>query len=107
MVCLSDQVMVGYCFGDRRVGEVVLLALLPAWEARGIGRLLLQGVIDTLYRDGLERAGLDCRSDPGSLSCAGYRHLGWRSTGDLDAAQDELLDYVPRRTLATCPPDIH
>ncbi|MEY4908502.1 MAG: hypothetical protein RL260_2220 [Pseudomonadota bacterium] len=40
-VCLDDGQMVGYCFGAPETGEVIVLALLPAWEDRGIGRVLL------------------------------------------------------------------
>lgn len=102
MVCLADQVMVGYCFGDRLSGEIVVLALLPDWEARGIGERLLRGVIDLLHSEGFERLFLGCTSDPSSRSYGFYRHLGWRSTGQLDAAQDELLEYFPRG-VATAP----
>jgi GNAT superfamily N-acetyltransferase len=55
MVCLADQLMVGYCFGDRRSGEIVVLAILPDWEARGMGKLRLHGVIDALHGDGCGR----------------------------------------------------
>jgi len=107
LVCLADRLMVGYCFGDRQTGEVVVLALLPDWEAKGIGKRLLHGVIDALRRDGFERLFLGCSSDPRSRSFGFYRHLGWRSTGELDAAQDELLEYFPRGNPAAYPPDIH
>ena len=106
-VCLADQRMVGYCFGGRLTGEIVVLALLPGWEAMGIGKRLLHGVIDILHGGGFERLYLGCSSDPGSRSYGFYRHLGWRSTGALDAAQDELLEYFPRGAPPTPPPDIH
>lgn len=105
LVCLADQVMVGYCFGDRLTGEIVVLALLPDWEASGIGKRLLLGVIDILQGDGFERLFLGCSSDPNCRSYGFYRHLGWRSTGKLDAAQDELLEYFPRGGPAASLPD--
>ena len=107
LVGLADQVMVGYCFGDRLTGEIVVLALLPDWEASGIGKRLLLGVIGILQGDGFERLHLGCSSDPESRSYGFYRHLGWRSTGELDAAQDELLEYFPRGAPPTPPLDIH
>jgi GNAT superfamily N-acetyltransferase len=42
--------MAGYCFADRDSGEVLVLALLPDYEGRGIGRQLLQEVV-SLTRD--------------------------------------------------------
>lgn len=107
MVCLADGLMVGYCFGDRRSGEIVVLALLPDWEAQGIGRRLLHGVIDALHREGFERLFLGCSSDPSSRSYGFYRHLGWRSTGQFDAAQDELLEYFPHNMPSAAQPDRH
>ena len=106
-VCLADQQMVGYCFGDRLTGEIVVLALLPDWEAIGIGKRLMHGVIDILHGAGFERLYLFCSSDPGSRSYGFYRHLRWRSTGELDAARDELLEYFPRGAPPTPSPDIH
>lgn len=106
IVCLDEQEMVGYCFADRRSGEIVVLALLPDWEARGIGKRLLAEVIKLLQRDGFERLFLGCSADPRSRSYGFYRHLGWRSTGELDAAQDELLEYLPGATPQAQPPDI-
>ena len=48
VVALADGVMAGYCFGDRDSGEILVLALLPAYEGRGIGRELLGQVMRTL-----------------------------------------------------------
>lgn len=49
----------------------------------------------------LEQLGFDrlfpgCSADPQTRSHGFYRHLGWRSTGTLDAAQDEVLEYSPK-----------
>ena len=107
LVCLADQQMVGYCFGDRLTGEIVVLALLPDWEGTGIGKRLLQGVVQQLHSDGFERLFLGCSSDPCSRSYGFYRHLGWRSTGKFDAAQDELLEYFTHGIAAAAQTDSH
>src|SRR5688500_6001554 len=44
IACEGDR-MVGYCFADRDSGEVLVLALLPDYEGRDIGRQLLQEVV--------------------------------------------------------------
>lgn len=95
-VCLSEDKIVGYCFGDRRTGEIVVLALLPQWEGQGIGRRLLGKLVEDFANLGFERLFLGCSSDPSSRSFGFYRHLGWRSTGTLDAAQDEVLEYFTK-----------
>lgn len=100
-VCLTDGRIVGYCFGSRDDGEIVVLALLPEFEKQGIGRTLLARTIHHLATLGRARLYLGCSPDPGSRSYGFYRHLGWRSTGQIDKYGDEILEYdVPpdRRT---------
>ena len=83
-VLMAHERLVGYCFGDRDTGEVVVLALLPEAEARGLGRRLLGRVVDELRASG----------HPATRSHGFYRHLGWRSTGTFDAACDEVLELT-------------
>ena len=70
-----------------------MLALLPAFESQGIGKALLNQVIETLSGIGFTRLFLGCSSDPATRSYGFYRHLGWRSTGVFDARGDEVLEY--------------
>ena len=98
-VCCDDDAIAGYCFGDRASGEVVVLALLPAYEERGIGRQLLALVVTLLAEAGHERLFLGCAADPATRSHGFYRHLGWVSTGTFDTAGDEILEFFPRRML--------
>ena len=94
-VCLDDDRIVGYCYGDKASGEVVVLALLPAWEERGIGRRLLALMVDHLVALGHRRLFLGCNADPATRSHGFYRHLGWVSTGSFDRAGDEVLELFP------------
>ena len=91
-VCLRGDVLVGYCFGDRDTGEVVVLALLPEAEGQGLGRNLLGRVVRDLAAAGWGRLYLGCSPDPDSRSHGFYRHLGWQSTGQLDGHGDEILE---------------
>jgi GNAT superfamily N-acetyltransferase len=95
-VALADRQLVGYCFGNPRTGEIVVLALSPDFEGRGIGRQLLTRVVDRLLRAGHARLFLGCSADPAVRSHGFYRHLGWRSTGALDAHGDEVLEWISR-----------
>lgn len=94
-VCTDDGSIVGYCFGDKASGEVVVLALLPAYEGRGIGRHLLGLVVSHLSKVGHKRLFLGCSADPATRSHGFYRHLGWASTGTFDRAGDEVLEFFP------------
>ena len=85
--------MVGYCFGNLHTGEVVVLALLPAFEGQGIGQVLLRRVMTLLQARGHQRLFLGCSADPHVRSYGSYRHLGWRSTGQVDAHGDEVLEW--------------
>ncbi len=89
--CMGDR-MIGYCFGDRDTGAIVVLALLPEYEGQGIGRTLLQFVMDDFKAAGFKRLFLGCSTDPAVRSYGFYRHLGWVSTGKLDDAGDEVLE---------------
>lgn len=91
-ICCVDGTMAGYCFGDRDSGEVVVLALLPAFEGMGIGKALLQRVVDDFRAAGWQRLFLGCSADPAVRSYGFYRHLGWRSTGERDKLGDEVLE---------------
>jgi GNAT superfamily N-acetyltransferase len=93
-VCTHDGRIVGYCFGDKHTGEVLVLALLPEYENRGIGRKLLSLVAEDLWSLGFKRLFLGCSRDPSSRSYGFYRHLGWRSTGTFDAHADEILELL-------------
>jgi GNAT superfamily N-acetyltransferase len=87
-----DGTLAGYGFGDTRTGEVVVLALLPAFEGQGIGQALLARVVQDLRAAGHTRLFLGCARDPATRSHGFYRHLGWQPTGQIDANDDEILE---------------
>ena len=93
-VCTAGDDMAGYCFGSATTGEVVVLALLPAYEGKGIGRDLLSQIVSLLHRLGHKQLFLGCSADPSVRSYGFYRHLGWRSRGHLDRHGDEVLEFV-------------
>ncbi|MEK8049220.1 GNAT family N-acetyltransferase [Ideonella sp. DXS22W] len=84
--------LVGYCFGDTQTGEVVVLALLPDAEGCGLGRQLLQRVVQELHSCGHQNLFLGCSTDPKVRSYGFYRHLGWQPTGAVDSNNDEVLE---------------
>ena len=93
-VCHSEGKLLGFAFGDRSSGEVLVVALLPEAEAQGLGSRLLAHVIQKLRGLGHHRLFLGCSPNPSSRSYGFYRHLGWRSTGTFDHAGDEILECL-------------
>jgi ribosomal protein S18 acetylase RimI-like enzyme len=93
-VCVANACVVGYCFGSSKTGEVVVLALLPAFENLGIGKQLLGLVVASLMAAGHQRLFLACSPDPTVRSYGFYRQLGWRSTDAFDDHGDEILALV-------------
>ena len=96
-VCMVGEAMAGYCFGDSESGEIVVLAVLPEFEGRGIGRNLLARTVRVLADLGHARLFLGCSPDPASRSHGFYRHLGWQPTGELDQYGDEVLELFVRQ----------
>jgi GNAT superfamily N-acetyltransferase len=95
-VCIDELNRIGgYCFGEVATGEIVVLALLPEHESRGIGRELLGLVVNLLREAGHYRLFLGCSADPSTRSYGFYRHLGWSSTGAIDRFNDEILEFFP------------
>ena len=93
-VCESDGSLVGYCFGSKETGEVVVLALLPDYESRGLGRQLLTMVVEQLRSFGHDRLFLGCSPDPTCRAYGFYRRLGWRTTLAFDSRGDEVLELL-------------
>jgi ribosomal protein S18 acetylase RimI-like enzyme len=91
-VCTDAGRIVGYCYADRHTGEIQVLALLPDYEGRGIGKTLLSHVVENLRSLGFRRLFLGCSKNPDHRSYGFYRHLGWRSTGTFDSHSDEVLE---------------
>jgi ribosomal protein S18 acetylase RimI-like enzyme len=92
VVCIDANRIVGYCFGDNHTGEILVLALLPAYEGRGIGKTLLSHIVTDLRKIGHQRLFLGCSRSPEHRSYGFYRHLGWKPTATADAHGDEVLE---------------
>ena len=88
-VCESDGILVGYRFGSRQTGEMVVLALLPDYENAGLGRRLLDKVVEQLRSFGHSRLFLGCSPEPTCRAYGFYRRLGWRTTNTFDRHGDD------------------
>jgi ribosomal protein S18 acetylase RimI-like enzyme len=84
----------GFAMGDARNGEVVVIALLPECEGRGLGRALLTLVTDRLLSAGHDRLWLNANPDPAVRASGFYLRLGWRPSGEWHG-EDIVLEWRP------------
>lgn len=90
-VCLDDSSVIGFCSADAASGEVLVLAVLPDYEGRGVGKRLLQQAVRWLRSLGFDRVWLAASPDPGVRAHGFYRSQGWRPTGERQENGDEIL----------------
>jgi ribosomal protein S18 acetylase RimI-like enzyme len=69
--------VVGFTMGNRQTGEMWVIAVLPDYENRGIGRRLLSLVEDWLCAAGWQEIWLTTDTDDGFRAVGFYRRLGW------------------------------
>jgi ribosomal protein S18 acetylase RimI-like enzyme len=93
-VCLDDAEIVGFCNGDTLTGEVLVLAVLPAYEGKGIGKRLLANVVLQLRAVGFKTPWLAASPDSGIRAYGFYRNLGWQPTGRCLRNGDEILELT-------------
>lgn len=91
-VCTCEDRVVGFCSGNPHTGEVLVLAVRPEFEGRGIGQQLLARVVGRLQGAGRTRVWLAAAADPTVRAYAFYRALGWRPTGEHTDTGDDILE---------------
>jgi len=69
--------IVGFAMGNRENGEMWVIALLPAFEGRGIGAQLITRVEDWLWSEGWSEIWLTTDIDPALRAYGFYRKQGW------------------------------
>lgn len=92
VVAESKGEVIGFCSGDVDSGELLVLALLPEYERRGIGKNMLALVTDKLFSLGMDKLWLAASPDPDIRAHGFYRRAGWTPTGVIDERGDEVLE---------------
>lgn len=100
-VCEADGVVIGFCTGDAATGEVLVLALPPDFEKKGIGARLLALVIEGMREKGSPRLWLAASPDPRIRAHGFYRANGWAPTGEVLENGDEILAYKGKKGSVT------
>ena len=90
-VCLHGSTLVGFCHGGGETGEVLVLAVLPEFERRGIGTCLLSYLVEWLRSVGSDTIWLAASADARIRAHGFYRSLGWRPNGKKQQNGDEIL----------------
>ena len=90
-VCSDGTEVVGFCSVDAVGGEVLVLAVLPEYEGRGVGKRLLANGVSWLRARGFSRLWLAASPDPNGRAYGFYRSQGWVPTGERDGNGDEIL----------------
>jgi ribosomal protein S18 acetylase RimI-like enzyme len=78
-VCEDSGKIAGFVMGDGNTGEMLVIALLPEYEGRGIGNELMTRVQDWLFTRGHAELWLTANPDPAVRAHGFYRKLGWRA----------------------------
>lgn len=98
-LCEAAGRVVGFAMGDRSNGEVQVVAVLPEYEARGIGKNLLTRVQTWLFSEGHEEIWLSANPDPKLRAHGFYRRLGWCAAGSSRPGDEMMKLQAGRPTL--------
>jgi ribosomal protein S18 acetylase RimI-like enzyme len=80
-VCEADGKVVGFSMGDSTNAELTVIAVLPDYEGRGIGKRLLSEVENWLFSLGHKELWLVTTPDPDLRAYNFYVKRGWVPTG--------------------------
>jgi ribosomal protein S18 acetylase RimI-like enzyme len=80
----QDGAIVGFSMADRSTGEFWVVAVLPDYEGRGIGRGLVEVAQEWLHANGWEEIWLWTSPDTSTRAYSLYSKLGWRNCGVKD-----------------------
>jgi len=79
-LCEDSRQIVGFAMGDIKTGEFAVIAVLPEYERRGIGRTLLKLVEDRLFASGHPSIWLWTGMNRDFRALHFYQNAGWYET---------------------------
>ena len=88
-VCEIDRKIVAFVMGDKASGELTVLAVLPEFERRGIGKQLLKKVQDWLFSAGHKELWLLTTPNPDFRAYGFYQSQAWVPSGEIVDEEDE------------------
>jgi GNAT superfamily N-acetyltransferase len=90
-LCEEAGRALGFALGDAASGEVLVVAVRPEHEGRGIGGTVLARVRDWLFAEGHAEIWLRANPDPALRSFGFYRRLGWRSDSPTEGGEERMI----------------
>lgn len=96
-LCEDEGTIAGFTMGDAATGEMMVIAILPEYEGRGIGRQLMQRIENWLFSKGHKELWLSEYPDPALRAYHFYRHLGWKPTGIIKNEHQILKKKLPTK----------
>lgn len=82
-LCEDTGTTAGFAMGDVSSGEVLVVAVRPEYERKGVGEGVLTRVQTWLFAAGHDEIWLRANPDPHVCAYGFYRKLGWRTTGRM------------------------
>lgn len=92
-VCSIEGTVVGFAIGNRSSGELWVVAVLPEYEGRGIGRRLMQITQDWLFSEGWKKLWLATGVAP-SRAFRMYVNLGWVDCGPVGEGIERRMELT-------------
>ena len=77
-LCEVEGRVVGFAMGNKKTGEMWVIAVLQEYEGKGIGKQLLSSVEDWLGSEGWKELWLTTDPDESVRAVGFYRHQGWK-----------------------------
>jgi ribosomal protein S18 acetylase RimI-like enzyme len=90
-VASTNNIVIGFCFGGTKTGEILVLAVLKGHEGIGIGKSLLEKTSADLFSIGHNKLWLAASATPIVRAYGFYRSVGWHPTNTFDGNGDEIL----------------
>jgi ribosomal protein S18 acetylase RimI-like enzyme len=90
-VCEDKGKVVGFISGEVTTGEILVLAVLPEYEGKKIGKTLLSLLVGSLRKKGRTSLWLSASPDPEIRAHGFYRANGWAPDGRTLENGDEIL----------------
>jgi len=89
-LCEASGKVVGFSLGNRETGEMMVVAVLPEYEKKGIGKKLMELIQNWFWSCGHDEIWLLATPDPKLRASGFYKTLGWKEAGASDAG-DQIL----------------
>jgi len=91
-VCETEKRLVGFAAGNTLTGEIIVIAVLPEYEGKRVGKTLLTLLVESLVAKGCARLWLEASPDPEIRAHGFYRANGWVPSGIKAGNGDEVLE---------------